>query len=377
VPQAAISSRRDRAVSGGSKVNDSPEQIVASPGPPLSELKRRWSIYTPGELKQRCNDLNYGAALVAGLIPQRSLSIVVGDSGLGKSPLLYQAALCVTAGVPFLGRPISKGRVLYLDFENGLGDVDDLVGRLSRHLGLADKPEDLLLWNFNDAPPKWDPTLLGSMIRDAKPVWAIIDSLGAFAPDIEEKAGNVTRVYQEFRQSIREGTSITGVHHLRKPSSKPDEAPPPLQDDPHRWFLQARGSRALINGCDVRIGVDHCRGAKQISGVDGRLRDVALVMGGFGRVRGNIPTTFVARILDEDDEAVGYEALAGVNLLFNAEQEAAYEALPSTFKFKEAQRVYGKGAQATTDFLKKCKGVGIMHKEGREYRKVEVAERAE
>ncbi len=358
-------------------MSDSPAQIATSPGSTLSELKRKWAIYTPGELKQRCKDLNYGESLIAGVIPHRSLSIVVGDSGLGKSPLLYQAALCVTAGVPFLGRPVSKGRVLYLDFENGLGDVDELVGRLSRHLGLVEKPDNLLLWNFNDAPPKWEPTQLGSMIRDAKPVWAIIDSLGAYAPEIEEKSSNVTRVYQEFRERIREGTSITGVHHLRKPSSKPDEAPPALQDDPHRWFLQARGSRALINGCDVRIGVDNCRGAKQISSVDGKLREVALVMGGFRRVRGNIATTFVARILDEDDEAVGYEELAGVNLLFNAEQEAAYEALPRTFKFKDAQRGYGKGAQATTDFLKKCIGVGIMRKDGREYRKVEVAERAE
>ena len=39
--------------------------------------------------------------------------------------------------------------------------------------------------------------------------------------------------------------------------------------------------------------------------------------------------------------------------------------------------LYGKGAQATTDFLKKCIGVGIMRKDGREYRKVEVPELAE
>ena len=357
-------------------MSDSPEIIARSLGSPLAELRRRWSIYTPGDLKQRCKDLNYGASLIDGLIPQRSLSIVVGDSGLGKSPLLYQAALCVTAGIPFLGRPVTKGRVLYLDFENGLGDVDELVGRLSRHLGLTEKPDDLLLWNFNDAPPKWEPSHLGSMIRDAKPLWAIIDSLGAFAPEVEEKASNVTRVYQEFRERIREGISITGVHHLRKPSSRPDEAPPPLQDDPHGWFLQARGSRALINGCDARIGVDHARGAKQISSVDGKVREVALVIGGFGRVRGKIATTFVARILDEDDEALGYQELAGVNLLFNAEQEAAYAALPLSFKFMDAQRIYEKGGQATADFLRKCMGVGIMRKEGREYRKI-VAERAE
>ena len=354
------------------------QQMATGQGMALSELKRKWAIYTPGELKQRCKELDCGASLIGGLIPRRSLSIVVGDSGLGKSPLLYQAAICVTAGIPFLGRPVTQGRVLYVDFENGLGDVDDLVGRLSRHLELADKPDDLLLWNFNDAPPSWEPTQLTCMIREAKPVWVVIDSLGAFTPDIEEKASIVTRVYQEFRKSIREcGASITGVHHLRKPSSKPDEAPPPLEDDPHRWFLQARGSRALINGCDVRLGVDRSGKAKQFESLDGRSREVALVIGGFGRVRANIVTTFLTRVLDEDDEPLGYDKLAGVSLLFNPDQEAVYRDLPEQFRFKIAQKHYGKGAQATTDFLKKCIGVGIMRKDGREYGKVKVADQAE
>lgn len=351
------------------------EQKVPAQGLALSELKRKWAIYTPGELKQRCKELDSGSFLIGGLIPQRSLGIVVGDSGIGKSPLLYQAAICITAGIPFLGRPVSQGRVLYLDFENGLGDVDDLVARLSRHLGLAEVPEDLLLWNYNDASPRWEPRQLACMVREAKPSWVVIDSLGAFAPEIEEKSSNVTRVYQEFRQIIREcGTSITGVHHLRKPSSKPDEAPPSLEEDPRRWFQQARGSSALINSCDVRIGAERSGKAKQFEGFDGRSREVALVIGGFGRLRGNIDPTYVARVLDEDEEPLGYVELAGVSLLFNPEQEDAYKTFPPQFRFKDAQKLYGKGPQATSDFLKKCIGVGIMRKDGREYRTVKVAE---
>lgn len=358
-------------------MSNSPSAQLAdtAQGVPLPELKRKWAIYTPSELKQRCKDLDCGSFLIGGLIPQRSLSIVVGDSGLGKSPLLYQAAICVTAGIPFLGRPVSRGRVLYVDFENGLGDVEEMVTRLSRHLGLTGVPEDLLLWNYNDAPPTWAPSHLSKMIHEAKPVWVVIDSLGALVPNIEEKASIVTRVYQECRKLIREcGASITGVHHLKKPSSKPHEAPPPLEDDPNRWFLQARGSRALINGCDVRIGADRSVRAKHFESLDGRSCEVALVIAGFRRVRGPIDTTFLTRVLDEDDEPLGYDKLAGVNLLFNPEQEEAYRNLPQTFRFKDARRLYGKGPQATTDLLKKCIGTGIMRKDGREYRKVEVPE---
>jgi archaellum biogenesis ATPase FlaH len=343
----------------------------------VSELARRWGIYTPGELRQKCKEVDC-AFLIGGLIPRRTISIVAGDSGIGKSPLLYQAAICVAAGVPFLGRPVTQGPVLYLDFENGLGDVDELVCRLSRHLRLIETPENLLTWNYNNAPPRWAASQLAEMIRDVRPAWVLIDSLSGFAPECEEKASNVVHVFQSFRKSISEcDSAITVVHHLKKPSVKPQEAPPPLEENPRQWFLQVRGSGNLINGCDVRIGVATSVKAKHGADLDGRFHDVALVMGGFGRIRGKIATTFVARALDEDDEPLGYDELAGVSLLFNADQEETYRSLPAVFKFKDAQRIYGKGAQATTDFLKKCIGVGIMRKDGRDYQKVEVAEQAE
>lgn len=102
-----------------------------------------------------------------------------------------------------------------------------------------------------------------------------------------------------------------------------------------------------------------------------------MVICGFSRVRGNLPTTFLTRVLDDDDEPRGYDKLAAASLLFNPTQEEAYQKLPDAFRFKAVQQVYGRGAQATIDFLKKCIAVDIMRKDGREYRKVEVAERTE
>jgi AAA domain len=333
----------------------------------LSTLAQKWGIYTPGELRQRCN-ASASAHLVADLIPARSISLVVGDSGIGKSPLLYQAALCVAAGIAFLGHQTSQGRVLYLDFENGLGQVDELLRCLARHLGLSEIPESLMLWNYNDTPPKWKPEDLSAMVAEAQPAWVIIDSLSAYAPEIEEKASHVTRIFQSFRKIVRENqTAITGVHHIRKPSAKAEEAAPALEENPHGWFLQARGSRALVNGSDLRIGID--RPSRRSAN-----REIALVLGGFGRVRGNTPTMFLSRVMGEDDEPIGYEKLTGAGLLFNPQQEQAYRNLPPTARFKEAQSVYGKGPQATLDWLKKCVSVGIMRKDGREYRKLEVAE---
>jgi RecA-family ATPase len=109
-------------------------------------------VRTPEQLKQRAADLGSAQYVIDKLIPSQSLSLCVGDSGLGKSPLLYQAAICVAVGQPFLGLPTMQGPVLYMDSENGIAQVSGLIEQISTYLGLQKPPEELLLWNLNDAP---------------------------------------------------------------------------------------------------------------------------------------------------------------------------------------------------------------------------------
>ena len=312
----------------------SPEFEIASE---LSELKRRWGIYNYGTLKQRCNQTGNGEYLIESLIAARSLNIIVGDSGLGKSALLYQIGVCIATGTNFLGGKVKQGRVLVLDFENGLGQVEEIVGAVSKHLGVIAPPDDLLLWNFNDCPPNFGQSghTAFDLIRDTRPSLAIIDSFTALYPDIEETNSAATTEYKKFREVIREcGCTILGSHHLRKPSAQAGNAPPSLEDGSVRaWFLQARGARALINGSDTRLGVDE-PGPKH----RGSQNEIALVMRGFTRVRGEIPLTYISRIRDDDGEPLGYERLSGPKLLFNPEQEKAYQTLPLNFRFKDAQQ---------------------------------------
>jgi len=75
-------------------------------------------IRTPKQMRDTCVDATNVNYLINGLVPVQALALMVGDSGLGKSPLLYQACACVSAGVPFLGRAVKKGRLLYCDCEN-------------------------------------------------------------------------------------------------------------------------------------------------------------------------------------------------------------------------------------------------------------------
>ena len=93
------------------------------PATEWSNLKGRHAVYRHGDLKLRCKELGSGKHLIEGLLPERAIGLIVGDSGLGKSPLLYQAALCIAAGVPFLGHEVHQGKVLVCDFENGIAQV--------------------------------------------------------------------------------------------------------------------------------------------------------------------------------------------------------------------------------------------------------------
>jgi len=324
----------------------------------------RFCIRTPRQLAERVVKVGSTEHVIEGLLPKQSLSLLIGDSGLGKSPFLYQAATALAAGIPFLGRTTRRGRVLYLDCENGLADVDGIVSQVSAFLSVC-PPDDLRLWNLNDSDAG---TPLDSLIKEVAPTWVIIDPLKAFFPDIERASGDAIKAYQQLRHLMQSyQCSITGVHHLRKPSQRPDESPASLAEANFReWFYQARGPRELINGCDVRFGVDLPRFAGD---------HTKLLFRGFGRVRGDTSLMRLVRVLDDDGEPQGFRQLCGIELLNSADQQAAYNRLPDQFRFKEAITAYGRGDQATTDFLSNCITAGILRKlEGRRgYEKISLS----
>jgi hypothetical protein len=322
----------------------------------------RFGIRTPRQLSEHCAAVTATEHMIEGILPKRSLSLVIGDSGLGKSPLMYQAATAVAAGLPFLGHTTHQGKVLYLDCENGIEQVDGIVGQVSKFLGVQPPEENLLLWNLNDG----ESAGLEELIKETSPNWIIIDPLKAFFQSIEGDNKDVTKAYADLRKLMQSySCSISGVHHVKKPSQGNWDARPSLEGyDWREWFYQARGPRELINGCDVRLGVAQGTGGEN-----------KLVTRGFRRVIGEIPLTRLVRVLDDDGEPQGFRQIAGIELLGNHEQRAAYERLPERFRFKEAVTAYGRTDQPTADFLGNCITAGILRKlEGRSgYEKIRVA----
>ncbi len=327
------------------------------------QWRKRWGLHTAETLRVRAQELGASAYLIKGLLPVRQIAILLGDSGLGKSPLMYQAALCVAAGLPFLGCATTKGRVMIADFENGIGDMFELVERISRYLGLPEPPGDLYLWSLSDCDARYDQVghSLLHILLDVRPTLVIVDSLSSYAPEAEDKNPSAARMLRNFRVIAREcGASTILVHHRRKQPRKVEESAGPLESaNVRQWFQDARGASSLINGSDIRLGVD----APDLSSVS--KDEISLVLRGFGRVRGEIDPIYVARDFDENGEPVGFRRLTGSELLFNENQKNALAALPEQFSFKQAKNQYGRADQGTANFLQRCVNLDLIRKLGR------------
>jgi hypothetical protein len=334
------------------------------------ELKAKFAVSSGDDVPESA--ISAERSVIDGFLPRKSLAILVGHSNLGKSPLLYQAAICVAAGIPFLGRKVRKGRVLYLDYENGVAGQDKLIQTLSKYLGLDNTPPSLYRWNWNAATDNWGKkgyTAL-DMIARFSPDLVIIDSITAFCPEVESRNAEANRVILQQRRIIREsGCAIIATHHLVKPRRGQDDVAPLAKCNLTQWFSQARGASALINATDVRLGVEAPR-SRIAAGNGGK--EIALVMRGFARLIGEIPALYIAREFDGRGEPKGYSGLTGPDLLFNVRQQTAYEKLPVRFRFKEARLTYGKGDQATDDFLKKCVALKIIQRTDSGYEKFAV-----
>ena len=135
--------------------------------------------FTHAQLKAKVTDAP--GDLVEGLIPEHSVNIVVGDSGLGKTPLFVQLGLCVAAGIPFLGHPCRKGRVLYVDYKNGLAPFDRLLDTIVGHLGLEKTPDD-----FHHLHQPASIKEVYAEINAFGPDLVIIDAMRGFDPEMEE-----------------------------------------------------------------------------------------------------------------------------------------------------------------------------------------------
>ena len=183
----------------------------------------------------------------------------------------------------------------------------------------------------------------------------IVDILRAFQP-AAEKNDEIAKFLQDGRKVARSvNCAVLLLHHVRKPG---EDGAPPLEDTPIlEWLTEASGARALINQTNTRIAFDTARrvGAN----------DAAFVMKSFVKVKGESGPFYLERVCNDEGDPIGYRSMAGVHLLGNLIQEAAFNQLPRQFAFKDAKRIYGRSDDPTRKWLIKCQAANLLRQIGR------------
>jgi hypothetical protein len=330
----------------------------ADSDPPRLETLRTLGIYTADTLQEAVKFHARRPELIQGLIRSRSVNLLVGDSGLGKTPLAIQIGLSVASGVPLFGLQIADpGPVLYCDAESDLSSFSEMVVSISRFLGLEALPRDFHVWS-----PNWETRLNMSEAMSSasdrvitraqvvEPKLVIVDPLRMFWPHGEKGSEEAVATVDSMRKASRPtGCTWLLIHHRRKVNQQLAVAR--LQEDPQGWFQEAAGSHALVNQTDTRIGVVPHSG------------EADLLLAGFVRGAGPLVPLDLARVLDADGNPEGYRLLTGLEHL-SAEDRGVFVKLNATFRFKDVLAAMGGRSDSNANrFVKRCRSLDVIRKD--------------
>jgi hypothetical protein len=155
-----------------------------------------------------------------GLIPAGFPTSLYGDGAVGKSYLALGLAAHITLGLPYFGRGVTRGQVLYIDAE--LDDVEfrRRAFRVARGLNFDAPPDGLYYLRLSDAIARGrSANACVDAIASVKPVLTILDSLTVASPNVDpSSAAEVTVLMKEL---CRWGTCLI-IDHI--PKQRPGES---------------------------------------------------------------------------------------------------------------------------------------------------------
>jgi len=308
-------------------------------------FKRQFGLYTDAELAQRAEKSPTAGFLVDGMIAPGSVNILVGDSGIGKSALVYQLALAVATGRPFLGQRTREGKVVLVDYENSLWDSHRILSQQRKHLGLKYAPYTLMVKPMNEpAPSATRPELseqylhenVEELIDQLAAELVIFDSLRSFNPAMETDNGTAADQLVQLRTIARgRGTAILLVHHVRKLGVRQTHQMHLEDNAPLDWLMRSAGARALINQTDARFAISTRKGS-----------DDTLVLRGHLRTHGEIGPYLLARLWDEAGQPLAYRRFdATPDMLGNPSRKRPSRDCRS--RFRSAKRASATAARTT------------------------------
>jgi Bifunctional DNA primase/polymerase, N-terminal/AAA domain len=304
-------------------------------------------LMSPRQLREREMENGATEQLVNGLLPRHGVNVAVGDSNIGKSPLVVQLAVCVAAGVPYLGRETKQGNAVLLDFEN-TGMLYDMIAQTTRAVGADPEVVEKNLAIVNrDESATFDSII--EAVKDADLI--VVDSF-RYLTNGDEKNGNV--VMPIMRKLGAQKNCWLLVHHIRKGEQQESEKNEPLvkADSVIHWLERASGHRSIINQSTNRWAIDERGGIRS---------DLLIRVSVKGR--GEPAPVHLNRVF-EGEQPIGYEVAKGAHLLTEKQQSIFAAVMGKTLSWDDIVAAAGGGKSAASRFLAACRAYGLAKSAG-------------
>lgn len=168
---------------------------------------------------------------VEDILPMGEITLVYGDSGSGKSFGVFDTSMCIARGLPFNGRNVEQGLVIYIAAEAGKGFGKRKRAYMIQHNLPADLPFPFYLMtkrpDFFNSDNDVD-TVIGEIVQVAAAynlplVCIVLDTLSALAPGMNENASQDVSLVRArlVRLQERFGAAVVLVHHKPKGGATP------------------------------------------------------------------------------------------------------------------------------------------------------------
>ena len=178
--------------------------------------------------------------LVEGVVTTDSLGTIYGAPGSSKSFVALSMALSVAHGVPWMGRDVKPGPVLYVAAEGVSGMGMRVRAWLDHHApGPALFPVMFVTCPVNLFVREWA-IALADVCTDLCPALVVVDTLARCAVGAEENSAKDMGVIVDALDTVRQRTdaAVIAVHHTGKDKTR-----------------GGRGSNALQGGATFELEV--------------------------------------------------------------------------------------------------------------------------
>jgi len=183
------------------------------------------------------------------LIPSNSVCILTGKRGTLKTFIALNMGYCIASGDSFLKHfDVEKGKVIYLDKENGLNIMKKRTQMLKKGLELkGDLGIGFICFSQLKIDRMGDMMLIEKAINKYKPKLLIIDTYRRGISFDENDAGKVSELFVDTLRPLVEkyNVSIILIHHNRKSGQGSGDE-----------MDELRGSSDLANYADIILKME-------------------------------------------------------------------------------------------------------------------------